>query len=109
MNYDIKRSGAYIRALRIKNQYTQEELASAVTIDRSFLSRIESGQKGCSVDLLIRFSELFQVPLDELIGGGLTSEHEPPDIMRLDEEITMLVRHLTRFQAQLKGNKGKGA
>ena len=108
MNYDIKRSGAYIRALRIKNRYTQEELAKAVKMDRSFLSRIESGQKGCSVDLLIRFSELFQVPLEELIGGGLIAEHEPPDIMRLNEEITMLVRHLTRFQEQLKGNKGKG-
>ena len=108
MNYDIKRSGAYIRALRIKNQYTQEELAGAANIDRSFLSRIESGQKGCSVDLLIRFSELFQIPLEALIGGGHIAEHGPTNMMRLDEEITMLIRHLTRFQEQLKVNKGKG-
>ena len=53
MNYDMKRSGAYIQNLRIQNGYTQNEFAKAMNIDQSFLSRIETGQKGCSVDLFI--------------------------------------------------------
>ena len=76
MNYDIKQSGAYIRALRIQPQYTQEESASTVNIDWSFLNRIESGQKGCFEDLLIRSSELLHVPLDTLICGGHIADHE---------------------------------
>ena len=66
MNYDMKRSGVYIQNLRIQNGYTQNELAKAMDIDQSFLSRIEAGQKGCSVDLFIQFSEFFHVSLDAL-------------------------------------------
>ena len=67
MNYDMKQSGTRIQNFRIQYGYTQEELAKAVNIDRSFLSRIESGKKGCSVDLFIQLAELFRVSLDELI------------------------------------------
>ncbi len=45
MNYDMKRSGAYIQNLRIQNGYTQNQLAKTLNMDRSHLSRIESGQK----------------------------------------------------------------
>ena len=69
MHYDMKRSGAYIQNLRTRNGYSQGELAKAMNIDQSFLSRIEAGQKGCSVDMFIQFSEFFHVTLDALILG----------------------------------------
>jgi transcriptional regulator with XRE-family HTH domain len=103
MNYDMKRSGAYIQNLRIQNGYTQGELAQAMNIDRSFLSRIESGSKGCSVDLFVQFSEFFHVSLDALILG---MEPEPSlkngEIVRLKADIAGLIDHLTSFQTQLK-------
>ena len=46
MHYDMKQSGTRIRFLRKQNGYTQEELARLLSIDRSFLSGIESGKKG---------------------------------------------------------------
>ena len=52
MHYDMKQSGARIRFFRKQNRCTQEELAKLLSMDRSFLSGIESGKKGCSVDLL---------------------------------------------------------
>ena len=69
MNYDMKRSGAYIQNLRIRNGYSQNELARAMSINQGSLSRIEFGRKGCSVDLFIQFSEFFHVSLDALILG----------------------------------------
>ena len=69
MNYDMKRSGAYIQNLRIQNGYTQNQLAKTLNMDRSHLSWIESGTKGCSVDLFIQLSEFFHVPIDSLILG----------------------------------------
>lgn len=54
MYYDIKRSGKRIHQLRIHNGYTQEAVAQALNIDRSLLSHVEAGKKGCSVDLLIQ-------------------------------------------------------
>ena len=69
MIYDIKQSGLRIRQLRLKSGFTQEKIAESLGVDRSFYSRIESGKKGCSVDLLIQFSELYHVSLDYLILG----------------------------------------
>lgn len=54
MNYDMIRSGKRIQQLRMEKGYTQDELAVALNINRSFLSRIESGKKGCSVDVFIQ-------------------------------------------------------
>lgn len=102
MNYDMKRSGAYIQNLRTQHGYTQERLAKAVNIDRSFLSRIESGEKGCSVDLFVQFAELFHVSLAELI-LGMKRKYCPYFESReqLNKDISTLVDHLKLFQSQL--------
>lgn len=102
MNYDMKRSGAYIQNLRIQYGYTQEELARAVNIDRSFLSRIESGKKGCSVDLFIQFAEFFHVSLDELILGTKSKDRTYIEGRgRLNTDIVALIDHLKAFQSRI--------
>ena len=102
MIYDMKRSGAYIQNLRVQNGYTQGQMAKALNMDRSYLSRIESGAKGCSVDLFIQLSEFFHVPIDSLILGmerddGLGHEGK----VRLKKEIAELIDRLAIFQAHL--------
>jgi transcriptional regulator with XRE-family HTH domain len=67
--YDMKKSGERIRQLRNKHGYTQEALAKKLGIDRSLLSHIEAGKRGCSVDLLVQLSEFFNVTLDLLVLG----------------------------------------
>ncbi len=102
MNYDMKRSGAYIQHLRIRNGYTQNELAKAMNIDQSFLSRIEAGSKGCSVDMFIQLSEFFHASLDALILGmepDMTQETKCR--LCLKSEITELIDRLTQLNAQL--------
>ena len=102
MNYDMKRSGAYIQNLRIRNGYTQGELAKAMNISQSFLSRIEAGQKGCSVDMFIQPSELFHVSLDDLILGTNTDMIQKTELkMRLKANITELIDQLTQLKANL--------
>lgn len=102
MNYDMKRSGVYIQNLRIQNGYTQNELAKAMNIDQSFLSRIEAGQKGCSVDLFIQFSEFFHVSLDALIlGMESDTSQEIKRKARLKADITELIDQLAQLKAKL--------
>lgn len=64
MFYDMKQSGARIQQLRTQNGYTQEEFSKILNIDRSNLSRIESGKRSCSLELLVQLSSLFDVTLD---------------------------------------------
>ena len=101
MNYDINRSGAYIRQLRIQRGYTQEMLATELNIDRSLISHIEVGKRGCSVEVLVRLSNFFGVSLDLLIFGA---ESTPTEITRrgqLKAEIRKLMDHLDTFQRSL--------
>ena len=98
----MKRSGAYIQSLRIRNGYTQSELATALNINQSFLSRIEAGTKGCSVDMFIQLSEFFHVTLDALIlGMERDMAQETECRLHLKSEITELIDHLTQLKAQL--------
>ncbi|MDE6932981.1 MAG: helix-turn-helix domain-containing protein [Oscillospiraceae bacterium] len=102
MNYDMKRSGAYMQSLRIQNGYTQNQLAKTLNMDRSHLSRIESGTKGCSVDLFIQLSEFFHVPIDSLIlGMERNNALEHGSKVQLKKEIAELIDRLTMLQAHL--------
>ena len=99
MNYNMKQSGERIQQLRIQNGLTQEKIAEVLNIDRSFYSRIEAGKKGCSIDLFIRFSELFNVSLDFLIlGRCCNSVPDYNDKMQMKEIIDRLVSHLEQFK-----------
>lgn len=69
-----------------------------MNIDRSFYSRIESGQKGCSMDLLVRLSDCFQVSLDYL---ALGKTYGAVDTDRLKTQIEGLVIYLEKLKASL--------
>ena len=102
MNYDIKRSGERIRQLRIESGLTQEKTAAALNIDRSFYNRIETGKKGCSIDLFIQLSNLFHVSLDYLILGKYSGNSlDNTDRVQIKEDIAKLVAHLEQFRITL--------
>lgn len=102
MNYDIKRSGERIRQLRIHHGYTQEMLAQELSIDRSFLSHVETGKKGCSVDSLVQFASFFGVSIDYLVFGDVhRGLSEPVNAERLREGIESLICHLEDFGREL--------
>lgn len=102
MYYDMKRSGEYIQNLRTRSGYSQSELAKAMDIDQGFLSRIETGQKGCSVDMFIQFSEFFHVTLDALILGiEPDASQEVERKLCLKADIANLIDQLTMLSAQL--------
>ena len=102
MAYDIQESSARIRQLRVQSGYTQEKLAEALNIDQSYYGRIETGKRGCSVDLFVQLSDLFGVSLDYLIlgrsGSGLP---EDAAVAQLKSDIVDLVGQLERFKTSL--------
>ena len=101
MNYDMIHSGKRIQQLRMEEGYTQDELAATLNINRSYLSRIESGKKGCSVDVFIQLSEIFHVSLDFLILGKLDVTQKLECKEQLKAEIVSLIDHLTKLQTHL--------
>lgn len=90
MLYIMEESGRRIAKLRIQKGYTQERLADALNIDRSYLSKIEAGKRSCSIDLLVQLSAFFGVSLDYLVLGkkGFIENVELTNM--LDDIITQL-------------------
>ena len=101
MAYNIKQSGERIRQLRIQSGYTQEKLAGVLNIDRSLLSHIEAGKRGCSVDLLIQLSEFFDVSLDLLVLGKENATSGETKRKLLKSDLTELIERLEMFKESL--------
>lgn len=61
--------GARLRALRQQNGSTLVELSASTGISVSTLSRLESGQRRPTLELLLPLARVHGVPLDELVGA----------------------------------------
>ena len=100
--YDMEKSGERIRQLRIQSGYTQEKLAGMLNIDQSYYGRIETGKRGCPVDLFVQISDLFSVSLDFLILGNSDSGFpNGANVMQMKSDIDKLVERLEQFKASL--------
>jgi transcriptional regulator with XRE-family HTH domain len=61
--------GPRLRRARAQRQVTLTELSAATGISTSTLSRLESGQRKPSLELLLPIAQAHQIPLDELVGA----------------------------------------
>ncbi|WEV26408.1 XRE family transcriptional regulator [Streptomyces sp. 71268] len=61
--------GPRLKRLRTERGVTLSGLAQATGISKSTLSRLESGQRRPSLELLLPIAQAHQVPLDELVGA----------------------------------------
>ncbi|MGW7531611.1 helix-turn-helix domain-containing protein [Amycolatopsis sp. NPDC054798] len=60
--------GPRLRHFRRQRNCTLDELSAATGISISTLSRLESGQRKASLELLLPISRAHRIPLDELVG-----------------------------------------
>jgi transcriptional regulator with XRE-family HTH domain len=68
------RVGAAIRAGRLRAGIKQEELAAAIGLDRTTLSRYEAGSRSVPIGALLQIAYALRAPLSELIPGARAME-----------------------------------
>jgi len=66
--------GPRLRALRTQRGATLAQLSATTGISVSTLSRLESGDRRPSLELLLPLARAHQVPLDELVGAPPTGD-----------------------------------
>jgi transcriptional regulator with XRE-family HTH domain len=66
--------GPRLRALRLERDATLAGLSATTGISVSTLSRLESGQRKPTLELLLPLARAHQVPLDELVGAPATGD-----------------------------------
>lgn len=56
-----------LRKVRLFHEMKQTDLANQLNISKSYLSEIESGKKKITLDLLNKYSDIFDIPTSSLI------------------------------------------
>jgi transcriptional regulator with XRE-family HTH domain len=70
----LREVGPRLRALRRASGVTLAALAETTGISVSTLSRLESGQRKATLELLLPLARAHRVPLDELVGAPQTGD-----------------------------------
>ena len=61
--------GPRLRAIRAQRGVTLTALSESTGISKSTLSRLETGQRRASLELLLPLAKAYRVPLDDLVGA----------------------------------------
>ena len=69
MNLDMIEFGKRLKSARMKSGLTQEQLSSLLNVSRTHLSKMEQGERGCSLDSLVEIAEVLNVSTDYLLTG----------------------------------------
>jgi len=59
--------GSRLKRVRAQRQLTLDDVARATGISKSTLSRLETGQRRPTLELLLALSHVYRVPLDDLV------------------------------------------
>lgn len=70
----VQAVGPRLRALRQRRGLTLAELSAATGISVSTLSRMESGQRRATLELLLPLAQVHQVPLDDIVDAPATGD-----------------------------------
>ena len=70
--------GWNLRRLRTERGFSQERLALAAEIDRSYVGRVERGRENVTVATLEAFATVLGVPVGALFAEPDSSAPEPP-------------------------------
>lgn len=93
--------GPTLRRIRQQRQVTLAELAEATGISVSTLSRLETGQRKPSLELLLPIARAHQVPLDELVDSPPVGDPRVrlKPVKRGDSTVVPLTQHPGGLQA----------
>jgi len=67
----MERIGEKLKTLRLRHGLTTRQLAEHLQTTNSQISRIENGLRQPSADFIVKISNFFNVPLDNLMRDGL--------------------------------------
>lgn len=56
-----------LRLVRVFHDMSQSQLAEKLEISKSYLSEIESGKKSPSLDILDKYSAIFDIPVSSIL------------------------------------------
>jgi len=95
--------GRLIKDLRISKGLTQFDLAEAVGVNNSYLSRIENGERRPSTKVMRKMSEVLDYPYDDLVvaSGLLSPEFREKRAMAGEPNVLKDIRDIKTYLSKL--------
>lgn len=72
---EVSELGARLKSMRTERGWTQDDVASRAGLSKSYLSRIEEGDRQPSVAALLSISTAFGISINALFGGESEPSH----------------------------------
>ena len=96
MYFDAKEFGKRLHDVRTSGGITQEELAVRLGLaSKQHVSRMENGERSCSIDLLIELSCILHVSTDYLLMGSEPSKEEVKnDLLSIISELSTIAKKI---------------
>ncbi len=76
MALDNKALGAAIKAARLENRITQEQLAEIIEVAPSHIKQIEAGTRNPSIEVLYKLAQTLNFSVDDVFFPGRKSDRE---------------------------------
>ncbi|TCC11255.1 helix-turn-helix domain-containing protein [Kribbella soli] len=70
----LERVGGRLKRLRAQRRMTLAEVSTATGISKSTMSRLETGQRRPTLELLLALSQVYRVPLDDLVAAPVQGD-----------------------------------
>ena len=90
---DLQHFGGKVRAARLANDATQQDLATAAGLSKSFLSEIENGKSSLSLLAAVKLADALGLSLDAMTGRELEAAMVPRERFG---ELLGLTREISR-------------
>ena len=84
---------ANVTRLREQRGWSIQELASRLNVDRSYLSKSESGKRSFKVSEVNRLAEIFGVSTDYLLGRPSNNNNNHPQAMTVKEALGTIMSY----------------
>ena len=105
------KTGKIIKDLRLKNSYTQEQLAEILGVSVNHFSAIERGASGTSMEMLRKLMDLFGVSAEYLLFGESENSNKLNQIIqklkRLPPEQLKYVDDFLKMLSDISQNTNK--
>ena len=88
-----------LKTLRKNKGLSQEELSIKLNVVRQTISKWETGLSVPDAEMLVKISELFETPVNEILGENL-EEKETNDLKVISEKLEVINDQLSKIQKE---------
>jgi putative transcriptional regulator len=93
-----------IKTIRKSKGLSQEELAIKLNVVRQTISKWEQGLSVPDAEMLINISELFEIPVSEILGENIEKK-ERDDLKVISEKLEVINEQLSNYQKEKRKKK----